>query len=294
MACWVSVRSMVSSNTTNELARPSTPVAASSGHQRRPGLAARRRHRLPAHRLAVAVEVEHLRLSDSRRGASRRSTPCRPACPRVPPPGPAMPVTATAMRGAGVHQRAGHHLDHGLAADRAVVARASPGARPAAPAWLRSCRRPCRSRTSPSEPAMSVTVLAIQPPVQLSAVTSMCRVARRRVADVVRERVQRGVVGNGHGVGRGAVARSQIGDAYRSCARCAVILRRIPPARRRALHESTTRAPPRATTPIRRSCASSSPPRRSTRTCCCSSAWATSTSCSTTTRARPRACSTSR
>ena len=51
-----------------------------------------------------------------------------------------------------------------------------------------------------------------------------------------------------------------------------------------------TRAPPN----IRRSCASSSPPRRSTRTCCCSSAWATSTSCSSTTRARPRACSTSR
>ena len=38
----------------------------------------------------------------------------------------------------------------------------------------------------------------------------------------------------------------------------------------------------------------SSPPRRSIRTRSCSSAWAISTSCSTTTRARPRACSTSR
>src|SRR5690606_34530662 len=118
MACWVSVRAFISSNTTNDVSPDATPQRIGSAGEFEQAVQGGG-HGLATHRLTVAIEMEH---HGGRIAAA--------ALPGDPDRADRL-VLGAAVRpgdtgdghgqaGAGMHQRAGHHLDDGLAADRAV------------------------------------------------------------------------------------------------------------------------------------------------------------------------------
>ena len=228
MACWVSVRSMVSSNTTNDCKRQARQLLRYA--RQRAQAAQRGRHRLPAHRLAVAVEMEHLGL--------RVAAAALPAIHTVP-----TGLSGGAAAGPGdaghrhrqvapeVHQRAGHHLDHGLAADRAVLLE-----RLRAHAQQRLLGLVAVGGQAAVEPVRAAGDVGdrLGDPAAGAAfggAPACGRAARRRSPTCWRKRVQRGVVGNGHGGGRGGSRVLYRKSATRAADRargCAVILRRHP------------------------------------------------------------------
>ena len=152
----------------------------------------RAKRRLKAHAGAVLVRrTAAIRHRACRCRAPRARTPrCRPACSRLPPSGPAMPLIATATS-ALLRSSApcGHRVDAGdrNRAERVEdVARRRRGSR----AWPRSNRSRTRGRAPPRSPAISVIAAATSPPVQLSA-TATLRPAARVLLDHAGARARR-------------------------------------------------------------------------------------------------------
>ena len=81
--------------------------------------------RLRAHCRAIAGEMQRARPARRVLGARRRSTPCRPACPALPPPGPAMPVIAPRRRAA-LRASAPSAIARATGSETAPCARAAP------------------------------------------------------------------------------------------------------------------------------------------------------------------------